>query len=620
MSNPFGMGLRLAIVAIVAMVAMVAMVAAAASLGLAAAWAAAPPAAPPQRLALVIGNSAYPAAPLKNPGNDARAMAERLKALGFDVLLAENLKTRQIAPLLRDFRGRIQKDAIALFFYAGHGMQVKGVNYLPAVDAEIAGEEDVPYNSLNVSQVLDLMEDAGTRLNLVFLDACRNNPFSRRFRTAVGGLARMDMPSGSLVSFATRPGSVADDGEADHGLYTQYLLEQIGTPHLAIEQTLGRVVAAVKKASAGQQVPWLEATLDGDFYFAGGPPPAVTAAPAIGESAAFELSFWDSIKASDDANDFRAYLHQYPQGQFAPLAASRLQHLTGKAGVAAAVPVAGEGGGKVFRDCPECPEMVVIPAGSFQMGAPAREVGSGDDERPRRDVRIGQPLAVGRHEVSRAQYAVFVAATGYKGDGPCVVWTDGDRVRQQERGWRDPGFAQDDNHPAVCVSWYDARAYAAWLAMRTGQPYRLLSEAEWEYAARAGTRTSRYWGDDPDLACDHANVHDATTQKARAFPWEPHGCSDGYADTAPIGRFKANPFGLHDMLGNAWEWVEDCLTSDYVGAPADGSARVADDCDRRAYRGGGWSGPASVRAAARNGGPPSLRSHLLGFRVARPAP
>jgi formylglycine-generating enzyme required for sulfatase activity len=218
----------------------------------------------------------------------------------------------------------------------------------------------------------------------------------------------------------------------------------------------------------------------------------------------------------------------------------------------------------------------------------------------------------------RSKYTID--ATGHAAEGSCHVWVGSEWVNQPGRSWRDPDFDQEDSHPAVCVSWQDAKAYVAWLAMKTGKPYRLLSESEWEYAARAGTRTSRYWGDDPDLACEYANVHDADTQARHRFPWEAHACRDGHVETAPVGKFKANAFGLHDMLGNAWEWVEDCQSVNYIGAPADGSARVTDDCPRRVYRGGGWSGPASVRAATRNSNPAGYRSQLLGFRVARPAP
>jgi len=572
-----------------------------------------------KRIALVVGNSAYRASPLRNPGNDARAVAAKLEKLGFEVVVREDLRTRQIAPMLREFRSRLQPGSVALFFYAGHGMQLKGINYLPTIDADIAGEEDVPLNSLNVSQVLEIMEESKTRLNLIFLDACRNNPFTRRFRSAAGGLARVEAPSGTLISFATRPGSVAADGDGEHGVYTQHLLNQMEVPNQPIEQTLKYLVKGVKRDSGGQQELWMEGSLEGDFYFAGGAVAAVGPPTAgLGEVASFELSFWDSIRASDNPDDFRAYLEKYPRGQFVSLADARLRRLVAPKSPEHMGVDRDAGTSKLFRDCPECPEMVVVPEGGFQMGASMRETGSGDAERPRHLVTIPRPLAVGRHEVTRGQYAVFVRDSGHRSESSCYIWVGPEWVNQPGRSWRDPDFAQTDEHPAVCVSWLDARAYVAWLAKKTGKPYRLLSESEWEYAARAGTRTSRFWGDDPGLACDYANVHDADSQQTRRFEWEAHECRDGYVETAPVGRFKPNAFGLYDMLGNVWEWVEDCLTVNYIGAPVDGSTRSGDDCARRVYRGGGWSGPASVRAATRNGNSPSYRSQLLGFRVALP--
>lgn len=581
-----------------------------------------------QRIALVIGNSAYHNSPLSNPGNDARAMAAKLESHGFDVVSREDLTTRQISETLREFRSRLVPGGVALFFYAGHGVQIKGINYLPSVDADIRSEEDVPLNSINLNQVLEIMDEGKTRLNLIFLDACRNNPFMRSFRSAAGGLARVDAPSGTLISFATRPGSVAADGEGDHGLYTQHLLAQIGVPNRPIEQDLKRVVAGVMEDSKGQQEPWMEGSMVGDFYFAGSSEATSASAdpvPArrISDSAAFELSFWDSIKDSENAGDFRAYLQQYPEGRFAPLASSRLRRFEASQSGDRSAPAAtsgdrDDGGRTLFRDCPECPEMTVIPAGKFQMGAAAREVGSGDSERPRHVVRIPRPLAVGRFEITRKQYEAFVKASGHNAKGSCYAWVGSEWVSMPNRDWSYPDFRQEDDHPAVCVNWRDAHAYVSWLSMKTGMPYRLLSESEWEYAARAGTRTSRFWGDDPELACDYANVYDASSQEFRNFDWEPHACKDGYLETSPVGSFKPNDFGLYDMLGNVWEWVEDCQWVNYIGAPKDGSAKVSDDCARRVYRGGGWSGPASVRAAVRNGNPPSYRSQLLGFRVARP--
>lgn len=287
-------------------------------------WAAASQAATPKRVALVIGNANYAFAPLANPVNDARAMANKLKALGFEVVVRENMTQKQIGSTLREFRSKLSPGSEALFFYAGHGLQIKGVNYLPTVDSAISAEEDVPTQSLEVGKVLDIMEDAKTRLNLVFLDACRNNPHLRRFRSQEAGLAKMNAPSGTILSFATRPGSVAADGEGSHGLYTDHLLKAMEEPGLAIEQLLKKVLVAVKHASAGNQEPWTEGGIEGDFYFV--PPSAqVTRTSA---SSAIELAFWQSIQSSQIGADFEEYLRRYPQGHFAGLARTRLQALT----------------------------------------------------------------------------------------------------------------------------------------------------------------------------------------------------------------------------------------------------------------------------------------------------
>ena len=219
----------------------------------------------------------------------------------------------------------------------------------------------------------------------------------------------------------------------------------------------------------------------------------------------------------------------------------------------------------VFRDCPDCPEMVRIPSGNFLMGSPhsvtqAEKVPlkRAKRERPVHRVHIAA-FALGRYEVTRRQYAAFVAASGYRKPGGCKYWTGEKFEIADDKDWRDPGYPQRDDHPAVCISWDDAKTYVAWLAARTGKPYRLPSEAEWEYAARANTGTPRFWGTDPASACTHANVFDLKGAENGAFPtMTPHNCNDGFLQTAPVGSFRANAFGLHDTAGNAWEWTEDC--------------------------------------------------------------
>ena len=219
------------------------------------------------RAALVIGNAAYNEIPLKNAGNDAEDMAAKLRELGFTVVYRKNLQQRQIGAALAEFRNAIQPGGTALFYYAGHGLQVRGENFLPTVDADIQGQDDVPNQSVNVNQVLAAMEESKSRVNLVFLDACRNNPYTRRFRSTAGGLAQVNAPSGTLIHFATRPGSVASDGDERNGLYTAALLKALDSPGLLVEQVLKQVTGSVKLASAGRQEPWMEGSLDGDFYF-----------------------------------------------------------------------------------------------------------------------------------------------------------------------------------------------------------------------------------------------------------------------------------------------------------------------------------------------------------------
>ncbi len=283
-----------------------------------------------RRIALVIGNSAYKSSPLVNPVNDARAISAKLRALGFTVIERENLMFKEIGSTLREFRSKLAPGGVALFFYAGHGMQVQGVNYLPVVDADIASEEDVSLQSLEVGKVLSLMDDAKTRLNLVFLDACRNNPFARSFRSAADGLARVSAPTGTLISFATRPGSVAADGTGRNGLYTEQLLSAMDLRGQPIELALKRVVSGVKAASKGRQEPWMEGSIEGDFCFGGCATsivPVSPTAPSATDESINDRTYWESIKDSRSPDELSAYLAEYPNGRFASLANARLRAL-----------------------------------------------------------------------------------------------------------------------------------------------------------------------------------------------------------------------------------------------------------------------------------------------------
>lgn len=242
----------------------------------------------------------------------------------------------------------------------------------------------------------------------------------------------------------------------------------------------------------------------------------------------------------------------------------------------------GDGSGSAFRDCGACPEMVVVPGGSFVMGSPASEAWRGDDEGPQHSVSVGR-FALGRYEVTFSEWDACVAAGG------CT--------HRPEDAWG------RDSMPVMQVSWEDAQQYVAWLSRTTGHSYRLPSESEWEYAARAGTTTAYHWGD--GIGSGHANCD---------------GCGSRWDDsqTAPVGSFSANGFGLHGMLGNVWEWTQDCLNRSYAGAPTNGQAWESGDCSRRILRGGSWRfNPDEVRSANRIGVGPGGRVSDIGFRVAR---
>jgi formylglycine-generating enzyme required for sulfatase activity len=522
--------------------------------------------------------------------NDARAMAERLQRLGFVVIKRENMKAREIGPALREFRSRLSAGAVALFFYAGHGLQVKGVNYLPTIDAEIEAEEDVYTQALDVAKVLELMEEAKTRVNLVFLDACRNNPFSRRFRSASQGLAKVDAASGTLISFATRPGSVAADGEGRNGLYTEYLLKHMEEPGLPIEQVLKRAGAGVKLASKGRQEPWSEGLIEGEFYFRAATqaasPAQSLAAPAptpATDPAVLELALWESVKDSRSTDELTAYLEKYPQGQFSSVARARLKTF----GTTVATPpqpqlasVAPSGvvsppsakPGTSFRDCDVCPEMVTIPAGSFTMGSPESEPERSADEGPQHRVTIARAFAAGKYEVTFDEWDACVRENGCKQNPSDFGWGRGRR-------------------PVINVYWDDAKQYVAWLSRKTGKKYRLLTEAEWEYAARAGTTTAFSTG-------ASINPTQANYDSEISYAGSPTATSSGR--TAPVGSYPANAFGLHDVHGNASEWVEDCWNGSYAGAPSDGSAWASGNCTLRILRGGSRNGaPRLARSASR---------------------
>lgn len=273
-----------------------------------------------------------------------------------------------------------------------------------------------------------------------------------------------------------------------------------------------------------------------------------------------------------------------------------------------------------LRDCADCPPLVSVPAGSFIMGTGGMGTAEGlASEMPAHGVTFRNRFALQQTEVTRGQFAAFVKDTGYQTAG-CVAFDGTSWVLDRSKSWRDPGFFQDDEHPVVCVSQKDAMAYLKWLTDKTGVPYRLPSESEWEYAARAGNTDAYIWGNDQTAACVHANVADASLMgKATGRPTSLYFACDGhYAFTAPVGKYQRNAFGLNDMLGNVREIVADCWSADYKGAPADGTARTDGECVAGVSRGGGWfDPPANLRTARRLKTEANERRSDQGFRAAR---
>jgi formylglycine-generating enzyme required for sulfatase activity len=539
---------------------------------------------------------------------------------------------------LRDFSDHVRDADIAVVFFAGHGMEMNGTNYLIPTDAVLERDVDLADEAITLDRV-NLMLEPAKRLRLVILDACRDNPFTRSIRRTLPGrsigrgLAPVEVTTtDTLIAYAAKAGSTATDGAGTNSPYTTALVKHLTTPGLDVRLALGRVRDEVVRTTTPRQEPFVYGSLGGAEVplvaaprssTVTPPVPPTTAPPAI-QSAAAEA--WPVARDSGSVAVLEAFIRRFGDTFFSDLARQKLdevkqaeaerlrlaaleqQKRTAEAAaeaqrkaeeearrrdlVAALVP----GSGRSARDCAECPEMVVVPAGRFTMGSPAGEVGRDTDERPQRVVTIAQPFAVGKFEVTFAEWDAYVAkATSIGGTKP---------HSPNDLGWG------RGRRPVINVSWDDAKGYVAWLSRVTGKTYRLLSEAEWEYAARAGTTTPFHTG--PTINTNQANYDGNVTygngRKGSDRQW-----------TVEVGSLNTpNAFGLHDMHGNVWEWVEDCYVHTYQGLPTDGSpAPDRLECSR-VVRGGSWgSSPYRLRSANRDGSATVNRLYYNGFRVAR---
>jgi formylglycine-generating enzyme required for sulfatase activity len=597
------------------------------------------------RIALLIGNQGYSATvgTLKNPFNDIAVVGDALSRQGFEVLPPiKDAKRSAILAGVRDLVRRLNvagAGAVGFIYYSGHGAAEKdtNINYLIPVDASAPGTSAFWDDSVKLDDVLRLLDGARSAAKFIVFDACRTE-LRLPTKDTSKGLLPVAEQQGMFIAYASAPGQTASDIGDYAGPYAAALATELGRPgldHLALFQN---VKEAVYAASGGAQQPWESNGLVRRVYLTGAAP----GSPGKFDASAAAERAWMTSRESSDPAVLEAFISRFKESLYADLARSRLSQLK-DARVAMAAPSAppsparpsascdgleitvgqserrcfkpGAGKTEHFQDCPTCPEMVVVPPGHFTMGSPESEPErdwNKDTESPQHEVTVGAAFAVGRFAVTRREYATFVRETNLVLGDKCWVF-EGDKWEVRVgRSFRNPGFAQDDRHPAVCVSWEDAKAFAAWFSRKTGKLYRLLTEAEREYVTRAGTSTPFWWG--TSVTPKQANYNGKITYAGGGSKGEYR------KRTMPVDSFEPNPWGLYQVHGNVSEWTEDCRHENYQGAPTDGSAwtTACFDSSSRAARGSSWlSYPRYFRSAARDSAPANYRGYGRGFRLAR---
>ncbi len=521
-----------------------------------------------ERVALVFGNSQYAHAPyLNNPRRDAEALARALTGLGFQVtgpLL--NQSKAQMDAALKQFGRQAQGATAAAVYFSGHGVEVRGQNYLLPTDAVLERDRDVSLEAVGLEVVLDQIGGARD-YRLVILDACRDNPLANTMRRSDGtrsafrGLAPVEPSGQTYIAYAARAGQRAQDGPAGaHSPYAAALLKYLPQPGLPLERLFGSVREEVLRTTTRTQEPALYGTFGAaPIYLAGLVPEPVPVSPP--PAVDHDLIAWQSAEKCGTAACFEAYLEDYPQGRYARMAKARLR--AEPAVIASTAPA--ERSRPAFE-----PELVRIPGGCFQMGSPVSEAGRSSNERQHR-VCV-EAFEIGKYEVTQREWQAVM------GNNPSR-------------------FKNGDRYPVEQVSWNDVQDYLHRMNQRTGNNYRLPTEAEWEYACRGRVEGQRYCGgNDVDRVAWYAGNNSRQTQ--------------------PVGWKAANGFGLYDLSGNVWEWTCSLYNKDYGGAEQE--CNYNDTSAPRSLRGGSWdTRPAGVRSAYRDGLAPTYRSNLAGFRLAR---
>jgi formylglycine-generating enzyme required for sulfatase activity len=540
-----------------------------------------------RRVALIVANGAYPTAKLENPPVDADLIANSLSHIGFEVTVKKDLDLEGFEQALSEFAETTKGADLALFYFAGHGFSVatggRQQNFLMATSANLQAK--TPLALQQGGEPLGNLEDTiigHAHATLIFIDACRNVPVLASRGIGSRGFAPIESSlEGAYVVLSTREGSTAEDGDTGQGSpFARAFAAVAPTPGLRIEDVYALIREKVRAETHGAQVP--------DVVRSDLPVGGVTLVETHGAP-------------SQPVGAQEAMLAPIPPPAAAPPAAAPAEPpAAAKVGTAVTVGPppkisANDPGGEVFKECEECPEMVVAPAGSAMLGSPLGESGRQTFEAAPHPVEIAKPFAVGRYAVTFAQWDACFA------EGGCG-----------HRRLGDLDFGRG-NRPAIFVTWTEAQLYVEWLKRKTGQSYRLLSEAEWEYAAR-GCRTLKcayapFWfgAIKPELAVyDSRRSYDGSPKAAASLK------------TQPVNSGSQNPFGLYNMLGNVRQWTEDCWNPTPVSTPSNGAPDLSGDCTARATRGGSWADdPSKLRASARDYESVDEGSERIGLRVAR---
>ena len=574
-----------------------------------------------KRMAFVVGNNAYPNLPnfrqLQKAVNDARSMRDTLRDdLGFEVSFAEDADFRTMNNGFKNFEAKVEPGDVVFMYFSGHGVSIGGENFLLPSDipVPVQGEEQrLIGSSFGAEQLVLRIKKRGARAIFAVLDACRDDPFESDTGKAVGGpsgLTKMDAAEGVFILFAAGVRQTALDRLSDadtnpNSLFTRSLIPALKTGGLSQIDLAKRVYKEVKAAASTighDQTPAYYDQIDGYVSLKEGDA-AVPQVPV--ENTASQD--WSLVQNSNSKAVLKSFIDKHgSDALYRGLAEEKMALLV------PAKPVEAECSGvktrvqgestcfaikETFTDCVGCPQMVVVPGGSFMMGSPADEKDRQEDEGPQHKVTLSNAFAVGKFEITRGQFAEFVKETNYSVGTSCWVYDGKEWKDTAGKSFRDPGYLQSDDHPAACVSWDDAQAYVKWLSKKSGVNYRLLTESEFEYANRAGTTTTFPTG--TTITTAEANFNNEKQA------------------TTVVGSYSANKFGLFDMAGNVWEWTEDCYEDSYKNASTIGMATQGSSC-KRVFRGGGWGfNPSFLRSANRYWGSSDYRNSYLGFRLAR---